>query len=234
MIEYTNEQLCEHIKKGEKWATERLIEQNKGFVFDCAHKTYKAYRVSCVLSETDEDDLLQEGLCALIAAVDSFDPTRGTLFLTYSGHAIQNAMLDWLRENNKRFELKYLKVHPDFKWEEYDAEAKETAWQPIDMPNDPYTMTPEQIYLRKETGEMLEAGLEKCGLRGREYLMYRYGFIDGHEHTETETARRYHLKRSWARKIEDDSLNILKQHLIEQGEYHKESSTAKQDFSRAG
>lgn len=39
MIEYTNEQLCEHIKKGEKWATERLIEQNKGFVFDCAHKT---------------------------------------------------------------------------------------------------------------------------------------------------------------------------------------------------
>ena len=234
MIEYTNEQLCEHIKKGEKWATERLIEQNKGFVFDCAHKTYKAYRISCVLSETDEDDLVQEGLCTLIAAVDSFDPAHGTLFLTYAGRAIQNAMLEWLWENNKRFELKYLKTHPDFNWEEYTAEAKKAAWQPIGMPNDPYTMTPEQIYLRKETGEMLEAGLEKCGLRGREYLMYRYGFIDGHEHTETETARRYHLKRSWAQKIEDDSLNILKQHLIEQGEYHKESSTAKQDFSRAG
>ena len=73
---------------------------------------------------------------------------------------------------------------------------------------------------------MLEAGLEKCGLRGREYLMYRYGFIDGHEHTETETARRYHLKRSWARKIEDDSLNVLKQHLITLGEYsdHREES----------
>ena len=55
MREYTNEQLCEHIKKGEKWATEQLIDQNKGFVYDCAHKTYKAYRVSRVLSETDED-----------------------------------------------------------------------------------------------------------------------------------------------------------------------------------
>ena len=33
------------------------------------------------------------------------------------------------------------------------------------MPNDPYTMTPEQIYLRKETGEALEAGLKKCSPR---------------------------------------------------------------------
>lgn len=218
MREYTNEQLCEHIKKGEKWATEQLIDQNKGFVYDCAHKTYKAYRVSCVLSETDEDDLVQEGLCALIAAVGSFDPAHGTLFLTYAGRAIQNAMLDWLRENNKRFELKYLKVHPDFNWEEYDAEAKKAAWQPIGMPNDPYTMTPEQIYLRKETGEALEAGLAKCGLRGREYLLYRYGFIDGHEHTEMETAQRYHLKRSWAKKIEVNNLSLLKQHMAENGE----------------
>ena len=218
MREYTNEQLCEVIKKGEKRATNRLIEQNKGFVFDCAHKTYKAYRISCVLSETDEDDLVQEGLCALIAAVDSFDPAHGTLFLTYAGRAIQNAMLDWLRENNKRFELKHLKNHPDFNWKEYDAEAEETAWQPIDMPNNPYTMTPEQIYLRKETSEALEAGLAKCGLRGREYLLYRYGFVDGQEHSETETARRYHLKRSWARKIENDSLDLLKHHMRKQGE----------------
>jgi len=218
MREYTNEQLCEHIKKGEKWATEQLIDQNKGFVYDCAHKTYKAYRVSRVLSETDEDDLLQEGLCALIAAVDNFDPAHGTLFLTYAGRAIQNAMLDWLRENNKRFELKYLKNHPDFNWKEYDAEAEETALQPIDMPNNPYTMTPEQIYLRKETSEALEAGLKKCSPRGKEYLMYRYGFVDGQEHSEAETAQRNHLKRSWAKKIEVNNLSLLKQHMAENGE----------------
>ena len=49
--------------------------------------------------------------------------------------------------------------------------------------------------------------------------MYRFGFDDGQEHSEAETARRYHLKRSWAQKIEDDSLNVLKQHMITQGEY---------------
>lgn len=232
MTEYTNEQLCEIIKNGEGWATERLIQQNKGFVYDCAHKTYKAYRTTHVLSGTDEDDLMQEGLCAMIAAVDGFDPTRGTLFLTYAGKAIQSAMMDWLRENAKRFEFKYLRMHPDYNWVKYDAASEELSWQYIGMPNDPYTMTPEQIYLQKELGEALEAGLEKCGPRGREYLMYRYGFVDGQEHTETETARRYHLRRSWARKIENDSLNVLKQYLIEQGEYHKVSPTEKQNLSR--
>lgn len=225
MTEFTNEQLCEHIKKGEKWAADRLIEQNKGFVYDCAHKTYKAYRVSHMLSETDEDDLTQEGFCALIAAVDSFDPARRTLFLTYAGQAIQNAMLDWLRENNNRFELKYLKTHPDSKWVEYGVEAEETAWQLIDMPNDPYTMTPEQIYLRKETSEALEAGIEKCGPRGREYLLYRYGFVDGQEHSEAETARRYHLKRSWVKALEEGCLDILQTHLIACGEYHSHRET---------
>ena len=80
-------------------------------------------------------------------------------------------------------------------------------------------MTPEQIYLQKETGEALEAGLEKCGLRGRAYLMYRFGFDDGQEHSEVETARRYHLKRSWARRLEEGSLDILKSHMIACGEY---------------
>ena len=102
MTVFTNEQLCEHIKRGEKWAVDQLIEQNKGFVYDCAHKTYKAYRASHVLSETDEEDMVQEGLCALIAAVDSFDPTCGTLFLTYAGHAVQNAMLKTIANNPSR------------------------------------------------------------------------------------------------------------------------------------
>ena len=81
-------------------------------------------------------------------------------------------------------------------------------------------MTPEQIYLQKETGEALEAGLEKFGLRGRAYLMYRFGFDNGQEHSEVETARRYHLKRSWARRLEEESLEILKSYLIACGEYY--------------
>jgi uncharacterized protein (UPF0371 family) len=100
-----------------------------------------------------------------------------------------------------------------------NAKAEETSWRCIDMPDNPYTMTPEQIYMQKETGEALEAGLEKCSLRGRAYLMYRFGFDDGQEHSEAVTARRYHLKRSWARRLEEDSLEILKNHLIACGEY---------------
>ena len=183
-----------------------------------------------VLSETDVDDLEQEGLIALLAAAESFDPSRETRFLTYAVPIIRNAMMDWLRENAKRFEFKYLRANPDFRWTEYNAEAEETSWRRIGMPNDPYTMTPEQIYLQKETGEALEAGLEKCGLRGRAYLMYRFGFDDGQEHSEAETARRYHLKRSWARRLEAESLDILKSHLIAYEEY---SEVTKKELTEA-
>ena len=218
--EYTNEQLCRLISAGQTWAKDRLISQNRGFVIKCADEIHKAHKAAFALSETDVDDLEQEELIALLAAAENFDPSRGTLFLTYAAPTIRNAMMDWLRENAKRFEFKYLRANPDLRWTEYDVEAEETSWRRIGMPNDPYTMTPEQIYLQRETGEALEAGLEKCGLRGRAYLMYRFGFDDGQEHSEAETARHYHLKRSWARRLEEDSLDILKSHLIAYGEYH--------------
>ena len=211
--EYTNEQLCRLISEGQAWARDRLIAQNRGFVFKCADEIHKARKAALALSETDVDDLEQEGLIALLAAAESYDPSHGTQFPTYAGPTIKNAMMDWLRENAKRFEFRYLRSNPDLHWTEYDAEAEDTSWRRIGMPDDPYTMTPEQIYLQKETGEALEAWLEKCGLRGRAYLMYRFGFDDGQEHSEAETARRYHLKRSWARRLEEESLNILKSQL---------------------
>lgn len=220
---YTNEQLCRLISEGQAWAKDRLIAQNRGFVYICADEIHKAHKGAFALSETDVDDLEQEGLIALLAAAESFDPSRGTRFLTYASSAVKNAMKDWLRENAKRFEFRYLRANPDFHWTEYDAEAEETSWRCIDMPDNPYIMTPEQIYLQKETGEALEAGLEKCGLRGRTYLMYRFGFDDGQKHSEAETARRYHLKRSWARRLEGESLEILKNHLIACGEYHEDT-----------
>ena len=94
-----------------------------------------------------------------------------------------------------------------------------------------FTMTLEQIYLQKETSEALDAGLNKCGPRGREYLLYRYGFVDGQEHSETETARRYHLKRSQARRLEEDSISILQSHLIICGECR---GNAKEELMKVG
>lgn len=229
--EYTNEQLCRLISEGQAWAKERLISQNHGFVFKYADEICKAHSAAFALSEMDKDDLEQEGLIALLAAAESFDPSRGTLFLTYAGPTVRNAMMDWLRENAKRFEFRYLRTKPDLHWMEYDVEAEETSWRRIGMPVDPYTMTPEQIPLQKETGEALEAGLKKCGLRGRAYLMYRFGFNDGQEHTEAETGRRYHLKRSLARRLEEDSLDILKSNMIACGEY---SGDTKKELTEAG
>lgn len=42
--EYTNEQLCRLILEGQAWAKDRLIAQNRGFVFKCADEIHKAHK----------------------------------------------------------------------------------------------------------------------------------------------------------------------------------------------
>lgn len=54
--------------------------------------------------------------------------------------------------------------------------------------------------------------------------MYRYGFVDGQEHGKAETARHYHLKRSWARQLEGSSIDIIQSHMITCGEYYGSSN----------
>ena len=80
--EYTNEQLCRLIVEGQEWAKDHLIAQNRGFVFKCTDEIHKARKAALALSETDKDDLEQEGLIALLTAAESFDPSREMLFLT--------------------------------------------------------------------------------------------------------------------------------------------------------
>ncbi|MBC3516171.1 sigma-70 family RNA polymerase sigma factor [Neobittarella massiliensis] len=45
------------------------------------------------ISGVERDDLVQEGLVALLSAVRGFDEGRGIRFATYAGHCIENAMI---------------------------------------------------------------------------------------------------------------------------------------------
>ncbi len=61
----------------------------------------------------DRDDLFSIGVCGLIHAADTFDPSRGATFKTYAYTAIKGAILDELRRHDpvprsKREKLKAL------------------------------------------------------------------------------------------------------------------------------
>lgn len=73
------------IKKGDKKAREKLINSNLRFVVYIAKK----YWNSSVMSF---EDLIQEGNCGLLRAVEGFDYEKGYRFSTYAGQAVQHAI----------------------------------------------------------------------------------------------------------------------------------------------
>lgn len=48
----------------------------------------------------DEDDLVQEGLQGLLAAIPRFDPARGYKFATFCALRVRGAMIDFLRDTD--------------------------------------------------------------------------------------------------------------------------------------
>lgn len=214
MQKYTNEELCTLIRKGETWAVDELLRQNERFVAECAHKLYRAGRDKHLLSNADLDDLAQEGRIALAKAADTYNQARGSLFLTYAGCAVKAAMLDWLRENDRRFEMRYQQEHPDSLIIEYEYESENTNCPDLEMGENPYRMTPEQIYLWKEFGDELKSAINSLDKRTRMYLMYRYGFLDGMPHSKKEAVWHFHLRESWAKKTEEEGIKRLRKKML--------------------
>lgn len=71
-----------------------------------------------------KQDLIQEGMLALIGAVDRFDPARGLRFTTYASYRIRGQMLNMLARSEKR-----APVPVDFdNISEPEAEASDEAW----------------------------------------------------------------------------------------------------------
>ncbi len=59
----------------------------------------------CCNNQSEKDDLIQEGLIGLIAAIENFDENRNCSFDTYSNKCIKNRMLSYIYRQNKRNEI---------------------------------------------------------------------------------------------------------------------------------
>ena len=77
-----------------------------------------------------------------------------------------------------------------------------------------YAASPEQLYIKKETILEVREVLWMISDREREYLFFRYGFIDDVEHDRTETAFHFHLSVSRAKSLEAAGLRHCKRQLL--------------------
>lgn len=78
--------LAKRAKRGDRKATDRLVEANLRYVVSVALK-YRRYGIPV-------SELISEGSVGLMTAVSKFEPERGNRFVTYAGYWIRAYVLD--------------------------------------------------------------------------------------------------------------------------------------------
>ena len=194
----TNEELCALAKNGDATAQDNLINNNIGFITEIANDIFSEYGLNTSSFGISLDDLIQEGRIGLWKCISKFDETSGANFLTYAKPAIRNAMLDFIRK------CPTAEVCLD------DFIENEERLLLSELISDPYSKLPEQIVINTETIKEMYEALGKLERRDCAYLIYRFGFEDGKEHSVADTAFHFSLSVSRAKSVEKSSLHKMR------------------------
>ena len=202
----TNEHLCLLAQQGDSSAQDKLI---KNFIssmkLDAAalKKKYSGLQV-------EAEDLLQEALIGFLRAVQTYRPNEGIQFQTYASAVTRHAMLDYIRKCKSDIP----ESGPIISLDNTPPSLDTTSVTYVDILINEYAASPEQLYIKKETILEVREVLWMISDREREYLFFRYGFIDDVEHDRTETAFHFHLSVSRAKSLEAAGLRHCKRQLL--------------------
>ncbi|MCC8072999.1 MAG: sigma-70 family RNA polymerase sigma factor [Clostridiales bacterium] len=97
-------------------------------------------------SQLEKDDLMQEGMIGLLAAIKTFDNTKGTQFKTYAATCIDNAMQSALRKCNRKKDI------PPQNVVEYQEE---------EIPEIKGSVSAEDMFIAQESVSLLTEALRK-------------------------------------------------------------------------
>ena len=203
----TNEHLCLLAQQGDSSAQDTLI---KNFIssmkLDAAalKKKYSGLKV-------EAEDLLQEALIGFLRAVQTYRPSKGIQFQTYTSAVTRHAMLDYIRKCKSDIPETGPIISLDDTPPGSDPASEFTY---VDILINEYAASPEQLYIKKETILEVREVLWMISDREREYLFFRYGFIDDVEHDRTETAFHFHLSVNRAKSLEAAGLRHCKRRLL--------------------
>ena len=133
---------------------------------------------------SDQDELISVGTIGLIKAVTSFDHTKGAKFATFASRCIENEILMNFRSARNTLTLLDL----------------------IDDGTDIHEQVDNLI-----RSKLLYSFLDKC-LNEREHriIIYRYGLYGIHPHTQSETAEKLGISRSYVSRIEKKAIEKLR------------------------
>lgn len=89
----TDEVLLNEIKNGSNFSWDELIKKYRGSV--------EAIAVKYINSPLEMDDLIQEGMIGLLAAVNSYNADKGAKFATYASRCINNSIQTAIKKQSR-------------------------------------------------------------------------------------------------------------------------------------
>ena len=193
----TNEALCLAYQAGNRQAAEQLYLANYSFIRSIALAYARHYPGLWM----DADDFTQEGAIALLRAVATYSPGTNATFLTYARRIIHNAIRDVLRKALPHTEREATPESQESTWGDYKKCSSDAS---------SYEHNPEWIYLQKENTQRIQAAVARLSLRENTWISVRYGFGDDAPLSHAEAARRYHLTKRRAQKLESSALYNVK------------------------
>ena len=191
--------LCQRIRQGDTEAGEALLRMFEPTLQRMATAFAKRY----VPLPLEIDDYAQEGRIALLRAAQQAHEQQLQHFTAYANTAVRNAMLDAVRA-----------AYPGGSTVPLDTLCCTAIFYEC-VPNipDPFSLSPEQILLRKESMQELHSAMGNIPLRENVWIRYRFGFDDTPQALCT-AAEHFHLTKGRAKRVERLALGHLRENLM--------------------
>ncbi len=89
------EQIALYKQNGDIALRNEIVLSNMGLVKACALSMRNMY-----IKFGETDDVINEGVLALMDAIETYDPTKGAKFETYAGLKVRGAIIDYIRRQD--------------------------------------------------------------------------------------------------------------------------------------
>ena len=205
----TNEELVALIQQGDDYYIGALLEQNEAYI----RRNMGKLKIRDVFNE---DDYLQAGRIGLIHSISKYDPSKGTLFLTYA--------TPWIRKELKKLRRKIIKFQREIPLTSFDNENGRASTDWFVKTKDPYGLENQVIHdLRTK---VIHRCLDAMGPRERTFAIYRYGFCDRKPMGRESIAKYFNIPMREVLRLEDSIHAYVRKslHVGKALEFHGEES----------
>lgn len=144
-----DEQVAELSAEGDKDAAEYLLAKYKNLV--------RARAKQYFMAGADRDDIMQEGMIGLFKAIRDFDPTKQASFRGFAEICIRRQIITAVKTASRRKHTP-LNSYISLSMPIYEDESERTL---VDMLAERESVDPEEMFLRREKAEAMEAEINQ-------------------------------------------------------------------------